>query len=176
MKRLVCFAMLLAGCGAATTNSSPSSSDGTGVIGITAAESARAPSEPLQFRLLSGEAWAAPAGKVLVVDIWASYCKPCRKGFPKLDALVAAHPDIALLAVSVDEQDAAAKQFLTEVPTKVTIGRASADWMMGAPLKLQSVPSLLVFDKQGRERFRASEAFDADYDKLPAIVQQLLAE
>ncbi len=173
MKRFVFFAMLLAGCGP-TTNSSPSGV--TGVTGVTAAAAARAPSEPLQFRLLSGEAWAAPVGKVLVVDIWASYCKPCRKGFPKLDALRAAQPDIELLAVSVDEKDAAAQQFLTEVPTKVTIGRASADWVMGAPLKLHSVPSLLVFDKQGRERFRASEAFDADYDKLPAIVQQLLAE
>ena len=110
------------------------------------------------------------------MDVWASYCKPCRKGFPKLDALATANPELAIIAVSVDEKDEAAQKFLSEVPTKIQIGRATPDMMQPAPLSLNSLPSLLVFDKQGRERFRASEAFAADYDQLPAIVAQLMAE
>ncbi len=165
------------GCGSTTSNAPSASKDQPAPTRLAAAVADAAAIAPtLEYRLLNGGTWKAPPGRVLVMDVWASYCKPCRKGFPKLDALATANPELAIIAVSVDEKDEAAQKFLSEVPTKIQIGRATPDMMQPAPLSLNSLPSLLVFDKQGRERFRASEAFAADYDQLPAIVAQLLAE
>lgn len=170
------------GCGSATTNgagNAPSASNEQAATPtpIAAAQTSAPVITPtLEYRLLGGGTWKAPTGRVLVLDVWASYCQPCRKGFPKLNALAAANPELAIIAVSVDEKDEAAQKFLSEVPTTLQIGRATPDMMQPAPMSLNSLPSLLVFDKQGRERFRASEAFAADYDRLPAIVAQLMAE
>ncbi len=183
---IVCLALgsAVVGCGSATPNANgaskeptnASSKDQPAALLAAAAPAAPAIAPTLEYRLLAGGTWKAPAGRVLVMDVWASYCAPCRKGFPKLNALAAANPDLAIIAVSVDEKDESAQKFLHEIPTTVQIGRATPDMMQPAPLSLNSLPSLLVFDKQGRERFRASEAFAADYDKLPAIVAQLMAE
>ena len=172
------------GCGSTTTTgagNAPGASNDQAAPTPTAPVAAARATAPaiaptLEYRLLGGGSWKAPPGRVLVLDVWASYCQPCRKGFPKLNALAAANPELAVIAVSVDEKDEAAQKFLSEVPTKLQIGRATPDMMQPAPMNLHSLPSLLVFDKQGRERFRASEAFAADYDRLPAIVAQLMAE
>ncbi len=166
-----------AGCGSTTTKAPSAAKDQSAATPLAAAVADAAVVAPsLEYRLLNGGTWKAPPGRVLVMDVWASYCKPCRKGFPKLDALATANPELAIIAVSVDEKDQAAQNFLSEVPTKIQIGRATPDMMRPAPMSLNSLPSLLVFDKQGRERFRASEAFAADYERLPAIVAQLQAE
>jgi peroxiredoxin len=46
----------------------------------------------------------AAKGKVLIVDFWATFCKPCKKGFPKYQALVDQFGgDLAVIGVGVDE-------------------------------------------------------------------------
>ena len=38
-------------------------------------------------------------GQVVFINLWATYCGPCVKELPHFDALVKAHPDVAVLAV-----------------------------------------------------------------------------
>lgn len=45
-------------------------------------------------------------GKVVVVDFWATYCKPCKKSFPVYQDIVDTHGGkVFVLAVSMDEAD-----------------------------------------------------------------------
>ncbi len=142
------------------------------------AAAAAAPLPPVEYRLRSGEPWSSRAalGRVIVLDVWATYCQPCRKAFPKLGALAAAHPEAVVIGVSVDEDDAAVEAFLREVPAAFTIARDPAQSVQSGPLAISRLPTLLVVDRRGRVRFRGEEMAESDYDVLPGLVAALLAE
>jgi len=137
-----------------------------------------APLPPLEYRLRTGEPWTSRAalGRVIVLDAWATYCKPCRKAFPKLGRLAAAYPDAVVIGVSLDEDDAVVESFLREVPAAFTIARDPQRTLQSGPLAMTRLPTLLVIDRTGRIRFRGDPMKEADYDGLPGLVAALLAE
>jgi thiol-disulfide isomerase/thioredoxin len=60
---------------------------------------------------------AALAGYPVVVNVWASWCGPCRFEFPTLQKLSAAYGKrVAFLGVDNQDSDDAAKTFLAEAP------------------------------------------------------------
>src|SRR4051812_13390131 len=82
------------------------------------------------FVLLAGacaSASASPApgldldryrGKVVVVDFWASWCKPCRQSIPWLNEMRSRHAKdgLVVIGVNVDAERADAERFLRAVP------------------------------------------------------------
>jgi cytochrome c biogenesis protein CcmG/thiol:disulfide interchange protein DsbE len=52
-------------------------------------------------------------GKVVVLNFWATWCVPCIEEVPSLVALQRRMPQIAVVAISSDEDEAAYRQFLT---------------------------------------------------------------
>jgi len=43
-------------------------------------------------------------GDVVVLNFWFTSCPPCRREIPELSAFAAAHPDVPLVGISVDQQ------------------------------------------------------------------------
>jgi thiol-disulfide isomerase/thioredoxin len=167
MTRATCVVALVAALGCATTRVR------------TLAPAATSPVLPvLELSTLDGSRWtsATLAGQVAVLDVWAAYCKPCRKAFPVLDRLHAARPDVVVVGLSVDEDDAAVHQFLREVPASFLIVRDREQRARDAPLAIVAVPTLLLIDRAGRVRLRIANATAADYEALPALVDAIRAE
>ena len=57
-------------------------------------------------------------GKVLLIDIWASWCAPCKEEMPMLDEMAARlkRKGVEVIAVSIDEQRSSAVAFLRSRP------------------------------------------------------------
>jgi thiol-disulfide isomerase/thioredoxin len=126
----------------------------------------------LTLPLLDGGTWssASARGSALVIDVWASWCKPCSKGFPKLDALAARRSDISIVAISIDEDPAAARAFLARFSVSVPVVQDAEQIMTRAPLGVARLPTVLVVDKAGIIRRRLIEPKEQDYEHLEELV------
>lgn len=144
------------------------------LVPVTAA----APLLPIAYPLIDGGMFesAQLAGEVAVLDVWASYCQPCKKSFPRLNALAQARPDVRVIGLSIDTEEAPMRAFLAEVPATFAIARDAGETSIGPPLHIRKVPTVFLIDRQGRVRLRLEEPTPADYDALPALVDALRAE
>lgn len=63
------------------------------------------------------------AGKVVVLDFWASWCVPCRRSFPWLNAMQAKFADrgLVIVGVNLDMERADAERFLEDYPAEFSI-------------------------------------------------------
>lgn len=96
-------------------------------------------------------------GKVVVLDLWATYCLPCRESFPGLVALSKQDPEnIVCVSVSLDDPDDEEKrtealQFLEEQQATFTniLCTTDADTLYDEILKIGGIPAVYVYDRDG---------------------------
>lgn len=101
-------------------------------------------------------------GRVVLLDFWATWCKPCIAALPELRRLVEDLPAdrFVLLAVSVDAQLETATEFMKEEPMPW------ANWHVGMTseltkvLDVSSFPTYILLDEQGRILARTSSLPD----------------
>lgn len=90
-------------------------------------------------------------GKVVYLDFWASWCVPCRRSFPWMNAMQRRFGDRGLVVVGVDEDSdpAAAKQFLAKHPAAFNVV-PDPDGKLAESYHLMGMPSSLVIDRDGK--------------------------
>jgi len=95
------------------------------------------PVPELELDDLDGKPWklGAHAGKVVVVNFWATWCEPCRVEMPSLDAMALnlKPQGVVVCAINYKETAEVIRQFLQRMPFKSTIlldpdGDATSDW------------------------------------------------
>jgi thiol-disulfide isomerase/thioredoxin len=99
-------------------------------------------------------------GKVLLVDFWATWCKPCRVETPAIVKMAArlAPRGLDVIAISADEpeQEAAARKFFEEnrVPGAAYLKRAADDDKFSALVDAKwsgALPALFLYDRTGKK-------------------------
>jgi thiol-disulfide isomerase/thioredoxin len=119
------------------------------------------------------------AGKVVVVDFWATYCIPCRKEMPNLIEMHKKYAKDGLVAmtVSVDEDannpdvQGEALKFLRKVNaafSNLMLDEKPTFWQ--EKLRFDAVPCVYVFDRQGKWR----QYKEPNYAEIEKVVVELL--
>lgn len=91
-------------------------------------------------------------GKVVVVDFWASWCVPCRRSFPWLNAMLDKYADDGLVVVGVnlDQERDAAEGFLREYPPGFTV-LYDDDKSLAQRFEVMAMPTSYLFGRDGQQ-------------------------
>ena len=98
--------------------------------------------------------WKSLEGKVVLVDFWATWCVPCRKTMPALQALHDRYADrgFVVLGISIDQAKDAAKVKRFAIARKITYplaidGEKGSAWERFA---VKAVPAAFLVDGKGQ--------------------------
>lgn len=127
---------------------------------------------------LEGQVPADLAGRVVVLDFWASWCGPCKASFPTLMSLQTelGSAGLTVLGVSVDENKGAYEGFLRKhAPVFPTV--RDAEHRLVKVVRAPKMPTTYVIDRRGVVR-HIHEGYhgDASAKLLRDQVSVLLAE
>ena len=119
-------------------------------------------------------------GQVVVMNLWATWCAPCKREMPTLAKLAAAYATqpVKVLPISVD-RDTDVNLIQAEMAANSPLqSYRDPGYKMSFELEPRAAgyPTTVIYDKQGRERARL--AGDADWSGKEArgLVEALLAE
>lgn len=90
-------------------------------------------------------------GRVVIVDFWASWCKPCRQSIPWLNTMRERYgaSGLTIIGVNVDAQRHDAERFLRDVPIEFEIV-FDPDGELARQFKVQGMPSSYLIDRTGK--------------------------
>jgi len=101
---------------------------------------------------LQGKPWHLRdlKGKVVLVNFWATWCPPCRKEMPDLQALYDKYKDQGFLVLSISDEEAAkVSPFIAErkitYPVLLDPGRKINDAFI-----VEGIPKSFVYDREGK--------------------------
>lgn len=93
---------------------------------------------------------ALAAGRPVVINLWASWCAPCRVEMPALAAAQAAHPAVRFLYVNQGENAATVQRFLASLPVRLDGVWLDPRAATGPAVDSTGLPTTLIFDADGR--------------------------
>lgn len=173
-------ALVVAGCSESRPESEGGFVGGDGSITLVPPDQ-RQPAPKITGELLGGGTFdsADQLGKVVVYNVWGSWCEPCRKEAPALVAAAKATTDAAVfMGINIrDPNPAQSLAFVRafEVPYDSIFdpdGRVLLDF--GKHLPPNAIPSTLIVDKEGRVAARVlGEATEAT---IRGLVEEVAGE
>jgi len=113
-------------------------------------------------------------GKVVLVNIWATWCGPCREEFPKLDHLYREHKDQGFVVFGFSTEDPSLqRKFVHQVPVSFPLLTTSA----GVPSFYKDIvryPAFVLIDRKGQ--LQTAPPPDDGFRKLEATIDDLLKQ
>ncbi len=136
------------------------------------------PAPPLDLVDLDGKRWTidALAGRVVVLNFWATWCEPCRVEMPSLEAMAARkrREGVVVCAVNYLESPDKIRRFLERAPFKAPIlldsdGDATVAWTP------RVFPSTVLVGRDGRPATTVVGELDWEAEEAGALLDPLIA-
>jgi len=138
------------------------------------------PKGPLEAEFVNGNGATVTvaefAGKVTVLNLWATWCPPCRKEMPALNELQAALEGSGAQVATVAVQSggrAKAEEFLKENMLYDLPGYADERNAIPREVGILGLPTTLILDPQGREIGRLQGDAEWNAPEAEAILRRL---
>ena len=160
--------------GAPVASDKPDPSAGSTSKASGKARGPKAPSFSLDSVTTSGKV-TIPAGKVTIVDFWATWCEPCKKSFPKLQELYVKYKSngLEIAAISVDDEKKGIAEFAkAHGPAKFPVGWDDGK-KVAAAYKPESMPTTIIVDKEGNIAHTHKGYHDGEADEIEREIKAL---
>ncbi len=121
---------------------------------------------------------AKDRGNVVLLDVWATWCEPCRRSLPMYERLAKQYGrrGFKVYAINTDEDPDEVRPFVKETKLTLPILLDRDAEFVETKLNVRVMPTSFILDKQGRVR-HVHEGFAAEFlPKLHAEIEALLAE
>ena len=120
---------------------------------------------------------AAQRGKVVLFNIWATWCHPCRDEIPELQALHMKYRErgLELVGVSVDADgsDDAIRAFMKDFEMSYPVWR-DPDERVSTQFLVVGVPATFLIDREGVLRWRKTGPIQPNDTSLVAAIERAL--
>ena len=116
-------------------------------------------------------------GRMVLLNVWATWCVPCRKEMPTLDRLQArlGGKDFLVIALSIDREGVApVKRFYQELGLEKLAIYVDPSGKGSQALAIPGVPTTLLIDRQGREIARKMGPAEWDGQEMLSLVEQTM--
>ena len=153
---------------------------GTGPSTSTTSGTSSAAETPVKLKTVAAAEWKKVIeehkGKVVVVDVWATWWSPCRKKYPDFLALAKKYPkeDLVCISLTVDEKDEheAALKFLKDQSSGVPNYRYEDKKDYQDEFNIKGLPVAYVYGRDGKlaKKFDVNEK-DFTYADVEAEVE-----
>jgi thiol-disulfide isomerase/thioredoxin len=156
------------------TNESAAATDASGIKGVHRDDKGKPPPDTTFNDPDGGETSLVEfSGKPVLVNLWATWCAPCVKELPTLDALAQIEPTLQVVAVSQDNAPhASVSAFLDAHAIKNLDAYQDPKMGLSGVLGAEVLPTSILYDAKGREVWR----YVGDLDWTSAEAAKLLAE
>jgi thiol-disulfide isomerase/thioredoxin len=150
------------------------------LVGAAPAHAARIGDSAPAFELAMADgrpvSLASLRGNVVYVDFWASWCVPCKRSFPWMNALHDRHrgQGFAIVAINVDKRRPDAERFLRDVPATFPVVFDAAG-ATPAAFDVKGMPSSYLIDRNGIVVAVEEGFHDEHVGALEARIRALLA-
>jgi cytochrome c biogenesis protein CcmG, thiol:disulfide interchange protein DsbE len=111
-------------------------------------------------------------GKVVLVDFWATWCPPCRKGIPELNELQKKFKDDLVVIGISDEPASKVRDFMKKTPMEYTVAIDQGK-TMSTQVGVQGIPQVLIISTDGVVRWQGFPS--SEEETLTAgVVKQII--
>ena len=117
------------------------------------------------------------AGDVVMINFWATWCGPCRKEMPHLEALHQRYKDLGftLLGINVEDDSKGVERFLKETPVSFDVLLDPANVVSGL-YRVVAMPTTVIVDRSGQMRY-IHHGYQSGYEhQYQAQIRELLRE
>ncbi len=113
-------------------------------------------------------------GQVVVLNFWATWCPPCVEEAPSLERFAERmrSQDVAVLGVSVDQDETALRDFVGRYRISYPVGR-DPDQRLAGRYGTYKFPETYILDRQGRVAEKIIGAIDWDDPRIAEFVEEL---